>query len=248
MGLCAGRARVESNPKGKPKGGEAEGEFSPPTYLWKLRAFFLALGAILILLCLALVGPGLSAWAPTAISTRKVNRDVQDAATQGLLIMDSVTRVQRNVGNLDIASILDVAGACPNIQNNTFVSDKVLRRSIKNVERQFDELETYLNRTDSEKMRGYIDAALDGTEYVETAVTYVERNDWTARMFALVTIVAAFFLMLAAATSGRSARCRLPALTCMAELGMLPIFMAAVAVAWVATAGLAFASISNAGE
>ena len=47
---------------------------------------------------------------------------------------------------------------------------------------------------------------LDGTEYVETAVTYVERNDWTVRMFALVTIVAAFFLMLAAATSGRSLR------------------------------------------
>mmetsp|Transcript_8507 Transcript_8507/g.19048 ORF Transcript_8507/g.19048 Transcript_8507/m.19048 type:complete len:728 (+) Transcript_8507:256-2439(+) len=236
VGLCAGRVRVVSDEKG---------QFRPPTHLWTLRCTFMILGCCMMLLCAALVGPGLRSIETTSVSTRKLNRDVEDLITQGLLIMDSVKRVKRNLGTLDVELILRVEEACPNLENNTFISDKSLRSSIKGIDKEFESLEGYLENSDLEGIRQHIDYIMDGTEYIETAVTAIEKNDWIVRMFALVLGVLVFFMIFAACNS-LGGRGHLPALKCMSELFILPTFVLAIVGSWFATSLLAFASISNA--
>ncbi|KAL7553333.1 hypothetical protein ACHAWF_018175 [Thalassiosira exigua] len=63
-------------------------------------------------------------------------------------------------------------------------------------------------------------------------------------MFALVLNVIVFLMILAALSSGR--RCRLRAIHAMTDCFFLPVFVVLVAVSWLATSVLAFASISNA--
>ena len=84
----------------------------------------------MLLLKAGLVGPGLRSIDKLSVSTRKLNRNVEELITQGLLLMDSVKRVRRMIGAFDIQSILQVEEACPNLENNTFVSDASLRNSI----------------------------------------------------------------------------------------------------------------------
>lgn len=237
-GLCAGRLRITADSKGK---------FRTPPYLWALRCTFMAFGCCMMLLCVALVGPGLSSLGATSVSTRKINRDIKDMITQGLLIMDSVKRVRWNIEKLDVESILNVEGACPNLEKNTFVTDRTFRSSVEGMSREFDQLEEYIDGNNLEGMREQIDRILDGADYIDDAVTTFEKNDWTVRMFALVLSVLAFFLTFASCTA-LGGKCSLPALTCMSELFILPLFVLAVMCSWFGTAALAFASITNAGE
>lgn len=202
----------------------------------------------MILLLSALVGPGLQSIETTSMSTRKLNRDVKDLITQGLLIMDQVKRVKWNIGALDVESILKVEEACPNLNNNAFISNKSLRSSIRGLDREFDQLKDYLEHTDLEGIRQQVDYIMDGTDAIETSVIVVEKNDWMIRMFALVTCVLVFFMIFAACSSF-SGRCRhLPALSCMAELFVLPVFVFAIVGSWFATSVLVFAGVSNAGK
>ncbi|KAL7543401.1 hypothetical protein ACHAXR_012818 [Thalassiosira sp. AJA248-18] len=236
VGLCAGRVHVVADEKGK---------FRPPYYLCTLRFSFMALGCCMILLCVTLVGPGLGSIESTSVSIRKVNRDVNDLITQGLLIMDSVKRVRWNIDTIDVESILRVEEACPNLENNAFISDKRLRTSIRGLGREFEELKEYLEQSDFEVIRQHIDYVMDGTEFIDSAVSVIEKNDWIVRMFALFLTVMVFFMILAACF----ARCQylpLPALKCMSELFILPMFVLAIVGSWFVTSVLAFASISNA--
>lgn len=238
VGICAGRALVPSNDKG---------EFKPPSYLWKLRGSFVTLGCCMILLCVALVGPGLQSIESTSVSIRKLNRDVRDLITQGFLIMDSVQRVRWNIEMIDVDAILAVDKACPNLDDNAFLTNKQLRRSINGLEAEFEELKEYLEQSDFETIRKHTNSILDGTDYIDTAVTTIEKNDWVVRMFSLVLTVLVFFMVLAACF----ARCHyriLPALKCMSELFILPLFVLAIVISWFATSILAFASVSNAGK
>lgn len=200
----------------------------------------------MIMLSATLVGPGLRSVGTTSVSIRKLNRDVKDLITQGLLIMDSVKRVRWNIENLDVESILRVEEACPNFGNNTFISDKNLRSSINDIEKEFDYLKAYLQDSDLEGIRQHIDYIMDGTENIDIAVTVVEKNDWIVRMFALVLNVLVFFMIFAACTS-LSGRCHyLPALKWMSECFILPLFVILIVISWFVTSILAFASVSNA--
>mmetsp|Transcript_35885 Transcript_35885/g.86614 ORF Transcript_35885/g.86614 Transcript_35885/m.86614 type:complete len:732 (+) Transcript_35885:159-2354(+) len=230
-GICAGRAQVLSDEKG---------QFHSPPHIWKFRCLFMPLGCCMILLCMALVGPGLTSVDTMSMSTRKLNRDVKDLITQGLLIMDQVKRVKWNIENLDVESILRVEEACPNLDN------KSLKSSIKAVDSEFDNLKQYLEENDLEGIRQQIDRVMEGTEYIETTVTLIEKNDWAVRMFALVLSVLVSFMIFAALTS-LCGQCQcLHALMCMTEVFILPTFVLAIVMSLLATSALAFASILNA--
>ncbi len=183
------------------------------------------------------------------MSTRNLNRDVKDVVTQGLLLIDSVKRVRWNMDTLDVEAILHVKDACPNFQNSTFMTDKKLRSSINGLTNEFDEINEYLEQTDGlDEMREHIDLITDGTEFIEVAVTTAEKNDWIIRMYSLVLNGLVIFMILSAALSGRKCHLNLPALRCMSEFFILPLFVLAIACSWFATSVLAFASVSNAGK
>jgi len=225
---------------------------STPLYLTTVRCTFMILGCCMILLGVTLVGPGLSSINSTSTSIRKLNRDVKDLITQGLLIMDSVKRVRWNIDTLDIEHNLltYVETACPNLENderNVFLSNAKMRSSIRGLERDFDTLKDYLQESDFEGIRSHVDHIMDGTEYIDAGVGFVDRNDWTLRMFALLLNVLVLFMILAGCTSLMGRRvCHLPALRWMSELLILPVFVVLIVVSWGMTSLLAIASISNA--
>ena len=236
MGLCAGQARVVS---------DAKGNFVPPSYLWKVRCAFMLLGCCMILLCATLVGPGIRSVTSTSISVRRSNRDVKDLITRGLLIMDSVQRVKWTFDDYDVESKLSSQGVesvCPNL------SDKDLRSSLRQVRRDFVDLREYLDQSDMEDLRSHIDTILDTSDSVDSVVTIVEENDWAIRMFALIMNVLVFFMRCASATSSGGCWPKIPALRWMAELFILPSFVMLIAISWLITSGIAFASISSAGK
>jgi hypothetical protein len=241
VGLCAGRMRVECDEKGR---------FNMPSYAWKLRFTCIIMGGWIILFCLALVGPGLASVKTTSISIRKLNREVNDLTTQGMLILDSVERVKWNIDKLDVQSILMVEAACPNLANNTFISDESLKSLIKALEKEFNRLTAQFKYMDLEEIRQHIDSILDGTERIEIAVTTFEENDWIVRMFALVIGGLTVFMTLAAfsACSGICIYRYLAALTCMLQMLIFPTFVLAIICCWIATSALAFASIFNSGK
>jgi hypothetical protein len=241
VGLFAGRMRVECDENGR---------FNKPSYAWKLRFTCIMLGGWIILFCLALVGPGLASVKSTSISIRKLNRDINDLTTQGMLILDSVERVKWNLDKLDVQSIMMVEAACPNLANNTFISDESLNSTIKALNKEFNQLTAQLQYVDLEEIRKHIDYILDGTDHVEIAVTTFEENDWIVRMFALVIIGLTVFMILAACSlcSGICIYRYLAALTCMLQIFILPTFVLAIICCWIATSALAFASIFNSGN
>ena len=233
MGLCAGRMRVDCDGKG---------QFYPPSYAWKLRLTFIILGCCIFALCLALAGPGLASVGNTTKSIRKVNQDVNDLTTQGLVILDSLERVKLNIDGLDVQSILRNGEACPNLAKFLSVS------SVQGIDEDFDHLKEQIHKIDSEGIRQAIDFIMDGTEDIETAVTNIEEKDWILRMFLLVLSLMTCFMIFAACYEW-SGRCHcLSALTCISELFILPTFAIAIICCWIATSALAFASISNAGK
>ena len=239
MGLCAGRMRVKC---------DEMGQFRPPSYAWKLRLTFIIFGCWLILFCMALAGPGLASIKTTSVSLRRLNRDVNDLTTQGMLILESVKRVKWNIDEFDVPLLRLVEEACPNLENNRFISDESLGSSIKVLEKEFNQLREEIQYIDSEGIRQKIDFIMDGTEHIESAVTTFEENDWIVRMFALGLGGLTVF-MIFAALSAWNGMCRyLSALTCMLELFILPTFAIAIICCWIATSALAFASIFNSGK
>ena len=227
MGHCAGRVLVKCDEKG---------QFRPPSYVWKLRCTFILFGCCMFGLCMALVGPGLASIETTSASMRKLSRDVNDLITQGLVIMDSVERVKRNINGSDVQSMLKVGEACPK-------SEAILR-----IDRDFDLMNGYIQQIYLEEIRQHIDFIVDGTDHIETAVISVEENDWIVKMFVLILGVLIFFMIFAACSAWSGIYRYLSALTCMLELLILPTFVLAIICCWIATSALAFASISNAGK
>jgi hypothetical protein len=196
----------------------------------------------MLLLCRALVGPGLSSIDYTVDSVRNLNRDVKDLTTQGLLIVDSVKRVKWNIEELDLDSILRLDGACPNFKNKTFTSD------MKGLEQEFDQLRQFIQNSDVDGVKEQLDVVMNGTDTIDRGVMTVEENDWIVKLFALVLSGLTIFMLLAACIT-LSGRCQfLRALKCMSELVILPMFVLAIIGTWIAITGLAFVNIPNAGE
>ena len=241
-----------NNKHKKKKKQKKSSSFKPPSYIWQLRCTFMILGCIMILLCVALVGPGLHSITQVSYNTRKLNRNVKDIITQGLLIMDQVNNVKSNLfddGTIDVQSILRIEESCPNIKNNTFISNKSLRTSIAGIENEFDNLKVYLQQSDFEGVRTHVNYLIDGTDAIETAIITVERNDWMVRMFAMILSVLSFFMIFAACGAFTVSKCLyLPAMGCMLEVFILPVFILGIVCSWLVTSVLAFASISNAGK
>ncbi|KAL3804269.1 hypothetical protein ACHAW5_005867 [Stephanodiscus triporus] len=234
VGLCAGRVLVKCDEKG---------QFRPPPYVWKLRCTFILFGCCMFGLCMTLVGPGLASIKTTSVTIRKLSRDVDDLMTQGLVILDSVERVKRNIDGLDVQSMLKAGEACPTLKD---MNEILSASSIQDIDEKFDRLKEQIQNTDLEKIRQHIDLIMDGTEHIETAATTFEENDWIVKMFVLFLGVLVFF-MIFAACSAWSGRCQsLSALTCTSEFIFLPTFVLAIVCCWIATSALAFVSISNA--
>ena len=227
MGLCAGRMRVECDGKG---------QFYPPSYAWKLRLTFIILGCCTFLLCLTLAGPGLASILTTSVSLRRLNRDVNDLTTQGLVIMDSLERVKLNIDGSDVPLLRLVEDACP--KSKTIVS----------IDADFVHVSENIQKSYLEGIRQKIDFIMDGTEHIEKAVTTFEENVWIVRMFALF-LGGLIIFMICAACYEWSGSCQyLFALKCMLELFILPTFVIAIICCWIATSALAFASIFNSGK
>jgi len=233
VGLFAGRVQVISDEKG---------QYRPPTYLWKLRCTFILFGGCMLLLCRALVGPGLSSITYTVDSVRNLNRDVKDLTTQGLLIVDSVKRVKWNIDELDVDSILQLDEACPNFKNNTFTSNW------EGLNKEFIQLRQFVEQSDVDEVKQHFDVIMNGTDSVDRVVTTVEENDWLVKLFALFLSGLTIFMMVAACIT-LSGRCQcLRALKCMSELIILPMFVMAIVGTWVAVSILASASFPIAGK
>lgn len=240
-GYLSGRVRVKSDEKGR---------FQPPSYLWKLRCFFMLLGCSMILCTLALVGPGMRSIQSTTFSARKLNREISDILTQGILIIDSVARAQTNIEKLDIDMLLQVEDACPvfgNNTNNTFVSDETMSTSLSKIEQEFEGLKDYLEGdTNFVKIGDQIREIMEGSEYLDKAATFVEKNDWAVRMFALILGGIIFFMLLSSFCSlcGKTP----PALKFMDMFLILPVFVILIVGSWLTTSFLAVVAISNAGK
>ncbi|EED90823.1 predicted protein [Thalassiosira pseudonana CCMP1335] len=198
----------------------------------------------MILCNIALVGPGLRSVQNASTSTRKLTRDVEDLMTQGLLIMDSVSRAQTNIEALDVESVLHVEDACPNLADNAFVSNAELQSSIAKLESEFNNLKDYIDGKNFENMRNSIDLVMKGTDVLDTAATTVEMNDWAVKMFALILNVLVCFMMISTMVS--LAGKNWPALRCIVVVIMFPVFAVLVAMGWVATGFFGIVSVSNA--
>ena len=185
---------------------------------------------------MALIGPGLGLVGNTTKSIRKVDRDVNDLTTQGLVILDSLERVKRNIDGSDVLSIPRMEEACP--KSNIIVS----------IDADFDHVNEYIQKSYLERIRQHIDFIIDETEHIEKAVTTFEENDWIVKMFALFLGGLIIFMIFAAFYEWSGSCQYLFALTCMLELFILPTFVLAIACCWVATSALAFASIFNSGK
>lgn len=223
VGLCAGRMRVDCNEKGR--------FIHTPAYVWKIRVTFIISGCWMILFCTALVGPGLESIKTTSVSIRKLNRNVNDVVTQGMLILDQSQHVKWNINKLDVQSLL-----------RTCLESKSVMRIIG----KFDQLDEVIRKVDFEGIRQQIDVIMDGTDYIDTAVNVVGEYDWIVKMFSLFLGVLTFFLIFAACSAWSDTYQYLTALTCMLGIFILPTFLFVIMCCWIVSSALAFASISNA--
>lgn len=237
VGFLAGRVRVTS---------DQQGDFYIPRHLSKLRILFILLGVGVILCNVAIIGPGLSAIEDATLSTRKLTRDVDDLATQGLLIMDGVSNAERNINELNVEALLKLEDACPNLKGNTFVNDKQLKSSIASLEKAFNNLEDYVDGSEFEDIRESIDMIMDGTSNVEALVTEVEMNHWVLKMFVLFLDVLVIFMILSTLVSLSGQY--LEPLKFMTMIIVFPAFVVLICASWVAAAFVSFLGISNAGE
>eukprot|EP00804_Cyclotella_cryptica_P005770 CCRYP_000093-RA/>CCRYP_000093-RA protein AED:0.20 eAED:0.20 QI:359/1/1/1/1/1/5/257/412 len=235
VGFLAGRVRVTSDEKG---------DFYTPRHLSKLRCFFILLGCGIILCNVAIIGPGLNSMQDATLSTRKLTRDVDDLATQGLLIMDGVSNAERNINKLDMESLLRVEEACPNLAGNVFLNDKKLKSSIATLESAFNNLQSYVDGSDFEDIRQSIDMIMEGTSNVDALVTEVEMNDWIVKMFVLFLNALVCFMIVTTlvSLSGRY----LEPLKFITMMLVFPAFVILISSSWIAAAFISFLGISNA--
>lgn len=237
VGLFAGRVRVVS---------DEHGDFYVPRHLCKLRVFYILLGVGIILCNVAIMGPGLHSVEDATLSTRKTTRDVDDLATQGLLIMDGVSNAERNIGMLGMDGLLKLEDACPNLTGNAFLNDKRLRSSIASLNLAFDNLEDYVDGSEFEDIRDSIDMIMDGTENVDEMVTRVEMNDWIVKMSVLFLNALVGFMILTTLVSLSGTY--LEPLKFITMILVFPAFIVLVCTCWIGAAFISMIGISNAGE
>ena len=236
MGLLAGRVRVMS---------DDSGDFYIPRHLWKLRVFYLILGVGIILCNVAIIGPGLHSVEDATLSTRKLTRDVDDLATQGLLIMDGVSNAERNIEKLNIESLLNLERACPNLSGNMYLNDKKVKSAIATLGTAFNNLEEFVDGSEFEDMRDNIDMIMDGTSNIDEFVTHVEMNDWVVKMCILVLNALVGFMIITTLVSLSGTY--LEPLKFITMILVFPAFIVLVCASWIGAAFVAFIGISNAG-
>lgn len=218
-----------------------------PSYLWKLRCAFIIVGCCMILLCAALAGPGLSSIMTTSTSVRNSNINVQDLIAEGLVILDTVDSVKRNIEPLDVSSIINIEAVCPSFQANLFFPVDSLRSAITAADREFRELKQLLQLSNFEATRQIVDTIWNATEHIDSAVTTVEEHDWIVKMITLF-LGGLSFLMILRAVITLSSRHKSMPLSALTEIVILPLFLEALMIIWIATSAMAIASIPTAGK
>jgi hypothetical protein len=237
VGLLAGRVGVISDDKG---------DFYIPKHLWKLRVFFILLGVGIILCNVAIIGPGLHSVEEAMLSTRKLTRDVDDMATQGLLIMDGVSNAERNIEKLDIESLLNLEDACPNLSGNAFMNDKKLRSSIASLNTAFNNFGEFVDGSQFIGLRDNIDMIMDGTSNVDESVTRVEMNDWIVKMCVLFLNALVGFMIITTLVSLSGTY--LEPLKFITMILVFPAFVVITCASWSSAAFISMIGIANAGK
>jgi len=237
VGLLAGRVRVVSDDKG---------DFYVPRHLWKLRVFYVMLCVGIILCNMAIIGPGLRSVETATLSTRKLTREIDDLATQGLLIMDGVSRAEHNIEKLNIASFLNFEDACPNLAGNTFINDEKLISSIASLTLVFNNLEEYVDGSEFEDIRESIDMVMDSTSNIDEIVTRVEMNDWTVKMSLLFLNALVGFMIITTLVSLSGTY--FGPLKFVTMILVLPAFVVIVCACWIGAAFISIFGTSNAGK
>lgn len=232
-----GRIRIKS---------DKSESFRLPPYIWKLRCLFVILGISVILCSVALVGPGMTSIDNVAYSARKLNRDISDITTQGLLITDSISRAKTNLERLNVDQLMDVGSKCPVFLNNSVVSNESLTTTMTEIKSEIDSLKDYMEGNDFNGVQDQIRSIMDGSEILEIAATLFEENDWIARMYAVVLDGIVFFMIISSCMtlSGKNP----PALKFMNMFFILPAFVILIIGSWFITSFIAAAAISNAGK
>ena len=242
VGLCAGTVTVTSDRS-------ASESYRPPSYilLWKLRCTFIIIGCCMILLCAALAGPGMTSITTASKSVRNANISVQDLVADGLVILDSVDRVKRNIEPLDVSSMMNIEAVCPTFQTNLFLPVDSLKSTIMSADNEFNELKTLLQLTDIEAIRKTIDTIWNATEQMDMATTIIGNHDWIVQIFALFLGGLTFFMILRTVAT-LSCQHKYRPMTALTEIFVLPLFVEAMIIAWVATSVIAIVSIPTAGK
>ena len=240
VGLCAGSVQVAT--------ARSElGSFRLPPYVWKLRCTFIIIGLCMILLCAALAGPGMTNMTKTSQSIRDSNMYVQDLIADGLVILDSVESVKRNVEPLDVSSMMNIKAACPRFETNLFLPVNSLQSTITAADGKFNELRQVLQLSDFDAMYQIVDDIWTATEHIDTATTIFEEHDWIVKLFVLFLGGLTFFMILRTVVS-LSCRHKFRPLSALTELFILPLFVEATIIIWIATSAIASVSIPNAGK
>ena len=238
VGLCSGRVQVECDEKGN--------FIKPPKYVWKIRVIFIFFGLCMMSLRIALAGPGLASITNTSSSMRSLIFDADDFITHGLVIMDKLKRVKKNLGGLDLEKLLMFEEQCPKKRHETTL---LSASSIRSIDEDFELLQRQLLSFDLEGMRQQIDAFKNGTEGIENAVNGFEKNDWIVKIVILFFGVLTFFMIIQSFLAWSEGRCRyLSKLRVTSEYIILPLFTVGIACCWIVAAALAFGGIINAGK
>ncbi len=240
VGLCAGSVQVA------PVRSES-GSFRLPSHVWKLRCTFIIIGLSMILLCAALAGPGMKNMTTASKSIRNSIMYVQDLIAEGLVILDSVEHVTRNIEPLDVSSMMNIEAACPRFETNLFLPVNSLKSTITAADREFNELKQVLQMSDFEAMYQIVDDIWTATEHIDTATTIFEEHDWIVKLFVLFLGGLTFFMILRTAVT-LSCRHKYRPLSAVTELFILPLFVEATIIIWIATSAIAIVSIPNAGK
>jgi hypothetical protein len=238
VGLCAGRVQVECDEKG---------QFikQPTCYIRKIRVAFIFFGLCMMSLCLALAGPGLASITNTSTSMRNLIYDADEFLTHGLVIMDKLQRVKKNIGGLDLEKLLMFEEQCPRKRHETTL---LSASSIRSIDEDFELLQRQLLSFDIQAMRQQIDVFMNGTESIENAVNGFEKNDWIVKMAILFFWVMTLFMIIQSCLAWSGGCQYLSKLRDSSEYIILPLFTVGIACCWIVTAAIAFAGIINAGK
>ena len=201
----------------------------------------------MILLCAALAGPGMTNMTTTSKSIRNSNMYVQDLIAEGLVILDSVERVTRNIEPLDVSSMMNIEVACPRFETNLFLPVNSLKSTIMAADREFDELKQLLQLSDFEAIHQIVDNIWTATEQIDTVTNIFGEHDWIVKLFVLFLGGLTLFMILRTAVT-LSCRHKYRPFSALMELFILPLFVEATIIVWIATSAIAIVSIPNAGK